>query len=74
LVAAWAWRQTRQWQRYLTAQLSGPGAARTTDPTDNPLPIVPLPEAVAALARAEAELTALESELTFAQHPQGARA
>jgi hypothetical protein len=73
LVAAWAWRQTRQWQRYLTVQLSGPDTARTTNPTDNPLPIVPLPEAVAALERAEAELTALESELTSA-HPQGARA
>jgi hypothetical protein len=73
LVAAWAWRQTRQWQRYLTVQLSGPDTARTTNPTDNPLPIVPLPEAVAALERAEAELTALETELTSAP-PQGARA
>lgn len=71
LGAAWVWWQTRQWQRYLAAQLAGPDTARTNDPTDNPLPIVPLPEAVAALERAEAELTAFETELTAA-HRQGA--
>lgn len=73
LVAAWAWRQTRQWQRYLLAQLDGPSTAHTTDPAANPFPIVPLPEAMDALQRAEAELGALETELASA-HARGGRA